>query len=81
MARTMIEGIVPQLKAKIEKLLTDSVDKLLLTVENQDMKIAAIKEVLKRIKEARDGENGADEDESHFREYSDIRSPNNIKKH
>ena len=53
-AKEMIQAIVPQLKTKIEKLLTDSVDKLLTTVENQDMKITAIKEVLKQIKDARD---------------------------
>ena len=59
-AREMIAAIVPQLKVKIEKILTESVDKLLATVENQDMKIFAIKEVLQEIKDARHSVNGGE---------------------
>ena len=49
----MIQSIVPMLQTKIERLLTESVDKLLATVENQDMKILAIKEVLAEIKDTK----------------------------
>ena len=45
-AQKLLKEIVPMMKTKVEKLLTDSVDKLLNSVEQQDQKITAIKEVL-----------------------------------
>ena len=45
-AQKLLKEIVPMMKTKVEKLLTDSVDKLMNSVEQQDQKITAIKEVL-----------------------------------
>ena len=49
-AQNILREIMPMMQSKVEKLLTDSVDKLLKSVEQQDTKIEAIKDVLAQVK-------------------------------
>ena len=55
----MYQTIRPLLQQKIEKLLTDSVEKLLGTVQKQDSKMTKITDVLRQISEAKDVVSGA----------------------
>ena len=48
-AKELLTTIRPLLQQKIEKLLTSRVEKLLVTVQNQDVKIQKITEVLQTI--------------------------------
>jgi len=54
-AEELMGSIRPLLQQKIEKLLTDRVDRLLGTVERQDFKISKITDVLNHIYEAKGG--------------------------
>jgi len=48
-AEELLATIRPQLQSKIEKLLTDKVEKLVSTVERQNLKIKRITDVLNLI--------------------------------
>ena len=47
----MLREITPMIQKKVEKQLTDSVDKLFKSVEQQDTRIAAIKDVLAQVRQ------------------------------
>lgn len=54
-AKELLTTIRPLLQQKIEKLLTSRVEKLLVTVQNQDVKIQKITEVLQTIYQMKGG--------------------------